>query len=231
MWLNHALRQCCDSPNQDAALRWGDLSNLMSRAWRLIHPNTYTCFMCHACWLCLSNERCSMSSPPIFWWTDCPCYKCSLWAGSERQVRLVLLHCCYRFLLVCLPACLPACLCSAAFSVTCPDLHTCLSFVHLCLRMLVRTTVHPQAGTASPSLLSRTCCEPLMSGGAQLLLTVNISMQEKPSQSCVSCVCVCVCVCVSVVSGVCWIWAHCIMDLSVSQEKWIRHWSKACPAC
>ncbi len=92
----------------------------------------------------------------------------------------------------CLPACLPAWLCSAAFSVTCPDLHTCLSLVHLCLRMLVRTTVRPQAGTASPSLLSRTCCELLMSGGAQLLLTVNISMQEKPSQSCVSCVCVCV---------------------------------------
>lgn len=21
------------------------------------------------------------------------------------------------------------------------------------------------------------------------------------------------------------------MDLNVSQEKWIRHWSKACPAC
>lgn len=41
----------------------------------------------------------------------------------------------------------------------------------------------------------------------------------------------CFFVCLSVL---CWgggICSRCIMDLSVSQEKWIRHWSKACPAC
>lgn len=65
-------------------------------------------------------------------------------------------------------------------------------------------------------------CE-LVTRGTQLLSTAIILIQEKPLQSCFPRV--------PVVYWGCWIWTNCIMVLSVSKEKWIRHWSKACPGC
>lgn len=139
-------------------------------------------------------------------WTDCPCYYCSLW-----QVRLVLL------LLSQIPARLPVSyvLCNLYFSAH-------LSIVHLCLCMLVKTTVHSQAGT--PPLL-------YFQGLAASWWWEVRSCYWLRTSRCTRSLCkVVFFVCQCYIRG-CWIWAHCIMDLSVSQEKRIRHWSKACPAC
>lgn len=80
--------------------------------------------------------------------------------------------------------CQAACPCLPVFSVTCADLHTCHLFVYVSACFT--------GWNSSPSSLSwaaswwweaRSC-----------LLTVHISVQEKPSQSCV-------CSCGSVISG------------------------------
>lgn len=192
--------------------------------WWMIHPTpTHAlCFMCHVYSLCLSNKHCSMSSPPIIvgvfrlWWTDCPWYKCSLWAGSGRQVQLVLLLRYHRFLLGCLSL-LSCVLCNLYWSAH-------LSFVHLCLCMLVRTTVR---GIHRLEQLPFFTFKDLLLADDERY-AAGIDCEHLSAGEAFAKLCFLMCQCY--IRG-CWIWTHCIMDLSVSQEKWIRHWSKACPAC
>lgn len=199
-----SLRQCCDIHLTKKLLSvWGDLSDLMSRFWWLIHPNTYTCalwFMCTAVWalhLCLRVQTAM----------NCPCCKCRLWSRSWRQVQLVLFLWYHRSLPGCLslPSCILCNLCRSAH----------LSSVRLRLCMLHRLEQLP--------FFTFMGCE-LMVRGTQLFIDcAYLGAGEAFAK-------LCLLVWQCYIRG-CWMWTHCIMDLSVSQEKWIRHWSKACPAC
>ena len=159
--------------DQEAALCWGDWSDLLSSCWRLIHPNTYTCaFMFYV--------HCSMSPPPFFvdvfspGWTV---HVVNAGCGLDPRGRYNLSSSCGITDL-----CQAACPCLPVFSVTCADLHTCHLFISgLC--MLVRTTVCSRAGTAP--LLHFQGAVSWWWEVRSCLLTVHISVQEKPLQSCV----------------------------------------------
>lgn len=138
---------------------------------------------------------------------NCPCCKCRLWSRSWRQVQLVLFLWYHRSLPGCLslPSCILCNLCRSAH----------LSSVRLRLCMLHRLEQLP--------FFTFMGCE-LMVRGTQLFIDcAYLGAGEAFAK-------LCLLVWQCYIRG-CWMWTHCIMDLSVSQEKWIRHWSKACPAC
>lgn len=114
--------------------------------------------------------------------------------------------------------CWTACPWIPMFSVTCADVHTCHLFIYVPACLWEQQCIHKQ------EQLPLFTFKDLLLADDERYAAVYWVWTSWCRRS------LCEVVCQCYIRG-CWIWAHCIMDLSVSQEKWIRRWSKACPVC
>lgn len=184
------------------------LLGMLRVSW-MIHPNTYTCYMFCAMLVALSNNHCRVSSPSIFMlrpgWTECPRYKFSL----DPKGR----HYLYSYSSI-----IDLVSCFSMFSVACADLcSSCWLILGLHTFLNNSLFTHWNSFTFKDLLTDD-------KRYAAVIDCEHLGAGEALSYFAFLRACQCY-------IRVCWICSHCIMDLSVSQEKWIRHWSKACPAC